>query len=69
MTSAIMKDSRYRWCSDTGAFDHVYIQEAYLRKYLPSEYLASESGKRLLERLWYWLHGRYATPFSNEFHV
>ncbi|KAJ3505936.1 hypothetical protein NLJ89_g7152 [Agrocybe chaxingu] len=22
MASAIMKDSRYRWCSDTGAFDH-----------------------------------------------
>ncbi|KAJ2918891.1 hypothetical protein MD484_g1487, partial [Candolleomyces efflorescens] len=59
MTSAIMKDSRYRWCSDTGAFDHVDIQEAYLRKYLPSEYLASDSGKRLLERLWYWLHGRH----------
>lgn len=58
MASAIMKDSRYRWCSDTGAFDHVHIQQAYLRKYLPTTYLESSAGKRLLERVWYWLHGR-----------
>jgi hypothetical protein len=58
MASAIMKDSRYRWCSDTGAFDHIDIQEAYLRKYLPPKYLEEDAGKRLLERVWYWLHGR-----------
>lgn len=58
MASAIMKDSRYRWCSDTGAFDHINIQHAYLRKYIPPRYLESAAGKRLLERVWYWLHGR-----------
>ncbi|KJA20635.1 hypothetical protein HYPSUDRAFT_141950 [Hypholoma sublateritium FD-334 SS-4] len=59
MASAIMKDSKYRWCSDTGAFDTMVAQQKYLRKYLPESFLASESGVRLLERIWYWLHGRY----------
>lgn len=59
MASAIMKDSKYRWCSDTGAFDLKASQEGYLRKYLPKSFLESETGKRLLERVWYWLHGRY----------
>ena len=59
MASAIMKDSKYRWCSDTGAFDTRLAQQQYLQKYLPESFLASESGIRLLERIWYWLHGRY----------
>ncbi|KAF5335766.1 hypothetical protein D9611_009667 [Ephemerocybe angulata] len=59
MASAIMKDSRYRWCSDTGAFDHEDVQQEYMRKYLPSAYLEGDAGKRLLERVWYWLHGRH----------
>ena len=58
MASAIMKDSRYRWCSDTGAFDNQDVQTHYLRKYLPQSLLQSEAGVRLLERVWYWLHGR-----------
>ncbi|KAF5349975.1 hypothetical protein D9756_009205 [Leucocoprinus leucothites] len=59
MASAIMKDSRYRWCSDTGAFNNVEAQQQYLTKYLPKSLLDSESGQRLLERLWYWLRGRH----------
>ena len=62
MASAIMKDSRYRWCSDTGAFDLQHVQTQYLRKYLPQSLLQTEAGVRLLERVWYWLHGRYV-PF------
>ena len=58
MASAIMKDSRYRWCSDTGAFDRQDIQLKYLQKYLPESLLSSEPGRRLVERVWYWLHGR-----------
>jgi hypothetical protein len=58
MASAIMKDSRYRWCSDTGAFDNRDSQVRYLEKYMPRRLLFSESGQRLLERIWYWLHGR-----------
>ena len=59
MASAIMKDSRYRWCSDTGAFDLQDVQKRYLRKYLPQSLLQTDAGARLLERVWYWLHGRY----------
>ncbi|KAF9482872.1 hypothetical protein BDN70DRAFT_379948 [Pholiota conissans] len=59
MASAIMKDSKYRWCSDTGAFDKVDVQRQYIEKYLPKSLLESEAGVRLLERAWYWLHGRY----------
>ena len=64
MASAIMKDSRYRWCSDTGAFDFQHVQTHYLRKYLPQNLLQTEAGVRLLERVWYWLHGRYGLLFS-----
>ena len=63
MASAIMKDSRYRWCSDTGAFDLQPVQTDYLRKYLPQSLLQTEAGVRLLERVWYWLHGRYDSTF------
>ena len=63
MASAIMKDSRYRWCSDTGAFDLQQVQTHYLRKYLPLGLLQSDAGVRLLERVWYWLHGRYGSAF------
>lgn len=59
MASAIMKDSRYRWCSDTGAFDREEVQRRYLEKYLPPTLLRSTSGSRLLQRIWYWLHGRF----------
>lgn len=65
MASAIMKDSRYRWSSDTGAFDSEEQQEAYLRKYLPSDLLASQSGKRLLQRVCHWLRGRYVIDCVN----
>ncbi|PPR06272.1 hypothetical protein CVT24_000891 [Panaeolus cyanescens] len=59
MASAIMKDSRYRWCSDTGAFDREEVQRRYLEKYFPPALIRSTSGSRLLQRIWYWLHGRY----------
>ena len=65
MASAIMKDSRYRWCSDTGAFDLQHVQTHYLRKYLPQSLLQTEAGVRLLERVWYWLHGRYGSTFNS----
>ncbi|KAG6827376.1 hypothetical protein H0H92_012050 [Tricholoma furcatifolium] len=59
MASAIMKESKYRWCSDTGAFDKPIVQRRYLEKFLPLSLLSSPSGIRLLERVWYWLHGRH----------
>ncbi|RDB22393.1 hypothetical protein Hypma_010467 [Hypsizygus marmoreus] len=59
MSSAIMKDSKYRWCSDTGAFDDLHVQRRYLEKYLPPSLISTNSGKRLMERIGYWLHGRH----------
>ncbi|GLB43053.1 putative expressed protein [Lyophyllum shimeji] len=59
MSSAIMKESKYRWCSDTGAFDDLEIQRRYIEKYLPPSLLSTASGKRLLDRIGYWLHGRH----------
>lgn len=61
MASGIMKNSSYRWCSDTGAFDTVEAQHRYLVKYLPKSLLRTESWKRLLRRIWYWLRGRWVT--------
>ena len=58
MASAIMKESKYRWCSDTGAFDDIQTQHRYILKYLPSSVVESPSGKRLIERMGYWLRGR-----------
>lgn len=34
---------------------------AYLNRYLPSSLLDSPEGKVLLERIWYWLRGRYVS--------
>ncbi|KAF8656140.1 hypothetical protein AX16_002742 [Volvariella volvacea WC 439] len=59
MSSAIMKESMYRWISDTGAFDCEEEQGKYLRKYLPKELVKSEAGQRLLQRAWHWLRGRH----------
>ncbi|KAG5643748.1 hypothetical protein DXG03_009682 [Asterophora parasitica] len=66
MASAIMKESKYRWCSDTGAFDAVDAQRRYIQKYLPPAFLSSASGERLMERVGYWLHGRRVCHLSSE---
>ena len=58
MASAIMKESKYRWCSDTGAFDDLDEQRRYIEKYLPPSFLSSNSGMRLIQRIGYWLRGR-----------
>ena len=59
MASAIMKDSKYRWSSDTGAFDSPEEQGRYLRRYLPKVLINSKEGVRLMQRVWHWLRGRY----------
>ncbi|KAG6817695.1 hypothetical protein H0H93_007062 [Arthromyces matolae] len=50
MASAIMKESKYRWCSDTGAFDDPLVQQHYIEKFFPPAFLNSASGQRLLDR-------------------
>ncbi|KAJ7510880.1 hypothetical protein B0H11DRAFT_2183616 [Mycena galericulata] len=48
-----------RWTSDTGAFDEKPLQEKYLRGFLPTTYLASETGQEFLQRAWQWARGRH----------
>ena len=59
MASAISKEFKYRWCSDTGGFDTPEVQKLYLLRYLPPSLVKSRSGARLVERTLYWLRGRY----------
>jgi len=47
-----------------GAFDSKPVQHAYVLKYLPPGYGDTPSGKRLLNRVWDWLRGRYVISIS-----
>ena len=58
MASAMVKDSKYRWYSNTGAFIKVEVQRRYWVKYLLSSVLDTLAWRRLVESAWYWLHGR-----------
>ncbi|KAI3621021.1 hypothetical protein WG66_013388 [Moniliophthora roreri] len=45
--------------SATGAFDSREEQEAYVAKYVPPEVLNTDLGRKLMDRMWHWLRGRY----------
>ncbi|KAL1729148.1 hypothetical protein EV714DRAFT_213567, partial [Schizophyllum commune] len=53
----------------TGGLTTIDALEAYTRRYLPAEYLRSESGKRLLQRILTWLPGRYRFTAQYIFHL
>lgn len=48
-----------RTITETGAFNDAKSLRAYLKRYLPKEYLCTEEGKAVISRAGYWLHGRY----------
>ncbi|KAK7054473.1 hypothetical protein VNI00_003671 [Paramarasmius palmivorus] len=48
-----------------GGFEDAQDQKSYIRRYVPPEILSHVVGKVLLERMWYWLRGRYR--FTAEF--
>ncbi|ESK91824.1 hypothetical protein Moror_10550 [Moniliophthora roreri MCA 2997] len=50
--------------SATGAFDSREEQENYVRKYVPLEVLNTDLGRKLLDRMWHWLRGRYRLTAS-----
>jgi hypothetical protein len=52
--------------TDLGAFDNEDDQRAYLECYVPEGFLDTDSGKSLVERAGYWLHGRYVPRQSND---
>ncbi|PFH45441.1 hypothetical protein AMATHDRAFT_159722 [Amanita thiersii Skay4041] len=59
MASAVMKESQYRECSDTGAFLTREQMFAWVERYLPQDFAETNEGKRLLDRMFYWLRGRH----------
>ncbi|KAI3621028.1 hypothetical protein WG66_013385, partial [Moniliophthora roreri] len=50
--------------SATGAFDSREEQETYVARYVPPEVLDTDLGRKLLDRMWHWLRGRYRLTAS-----
>uniref|UniRef100_A0A0W0FW64 Uncharacterized protein n=1 Tax=Moniliophthora roreri TaxID=221103 RepID=A0A0W0FW64_MONRR len=50
--------------SATGAFDSQEEQEAYIARYVPPQVLNTDIGRKLLDRMWHWLRGRYRLTTS-----
>ncbi|KAF8737072.1 hypothetical protein AX14_013518 [Amanita brunnescens Koide BX004] len=59
MASAVMKESRYRWCYDTGAFEGWDGMSSWVRRFVPDWVFEGPGGNRLKERMGYWLSGRH----------
>ncbi|KAI3621027.1 hypothetical protein WG66_013389 [Moniliophthora roreri] len=64
--SASYKHSSHRFfaSSATGAFDSREEQESYVAQYVPPEVLNTDSGRKLMDRMWHWLRGRYRFTVS-----
>ena len=62
MASAVMKESRYRWCYDTGAFEGWEGMSGWVRRFVPDWVFEGPAGDRLKERMGYWLSGRLGSP-------
>src|SRR6266550_2426874 len=61
MASAIMKPSTYRRCYDTGAFEGWEGRNgmsSWVRRFVPEWIFRKRKGKKLKERMEYWLNGR-----------
>jgi hypothetical protein len=60
LSSVVAKDgSQTIMVTGLGAFECEADHRAYLQRYLPHNFLNTSSGKRLLRRIGFWLHGRY----------
>ncbi|KAI3621029.1 hypothetical protein WG66_013387 [Moniliophthora roreri] len=66
VSSASLKHHSHTFAksSATGAFDLREQQESYVARYVPVEILNTDSGRRLLDRMWHWLRGRYRLTAS-----
>ncbi|KAK7054470.1 hypothetical protein VNI00_003668 [Paramarasmius palmivorus] len=65
LSSTVMKDGVCQEYNQIGGFEDKQSQLEYIRKYIPQEVLDDPVGKVLLDRMWYWLRGRYR--FTAEF--
>ncbi|KAK2467560.1 hypothetical protein APHAL10511_000415 [Amanita phalloides] len=59
VASAVMKESRYRWCSDIGSFGGWCGMSTWVRRFVPDWVFNGSRGERLKERMGYWLNGRH----------
>ncbi|KAJ7150875.1 hypothetical protein C8R43DRAFT_924428 [Mycena crocata] len=68
LASAVMKPADHRRVYDIGAFTNYGEHAAFIEHYIPPSILEAESGKALLKRMMYWLHGRhrFTTAFLSE---
>jgi hypothetical protein len=64
--SQVAKTDIQEWltCTNTGAFDSLEVQSAYISRYLPHHLVQSDSGQLLLRRCWSWLRGRYVLDIN-----
>lgn len=66
MASGVMKESSYRQCYDTGAFDGwdgKNGMSSWVKMFIPDWILEEAERKNLEERMGYWLKGRFASAF------
>ncbi|KAJ7512372.1 hypothetical protein B0H11DRAFT_479554 [Mycena galericulata] len=68
LASAVMKPEDVRLISNIGAFSDVDEHIAFIERYIPPRILETLSGKALVKRMTYWLHGRhrFTTTFLAE---
>ncbi|KAL0573795.1 hypothetical protein V5O48_008148 [Marasmius crinis-equi] len=59
LSSSTMKQHTFAPFKKVGSFESQEQQETYIRKFVPPVLLETEVGRVLLERMWYWLEGRY----------
>jgi hypothetical protein len=65
LSSVVAKDGGQTiTVTSVGAFDCEADHRAYLNRYLPRNFLNTSSGKCLLRRVAFWLHGRYVEAFT-----
>ncbi|KAK7054472.1 hypothetical protein VNI00_003670 [Paramarasmius palmivorus] len=64
-SSTVVKEDTCQQYQDMGGFEEKEQQVAYVQKYVPKEILDHPVGVVLLDRMWYWLRGRYR--FTAEF--
>ncbi|KAK7017622.1 hypothetical protein R3P38DRAFT_3559684 [Favolaschia claudopus] len=59
MTSAVVKDHKYRTLNDTGGFTDSTAQKAYMESLMPNRFKTTNEAKLLLRLACEWLRGRF----------
>lgn len=59
MKSTVGKDLPHKLVSGTGYFKDKSDQQVYMNPYAPEQFFCTPTGIRLLDRVFYWLRGRW----------